>query len=1082
MLSVTATDRLDVLVDDLAARLGADPLPPLYDECIVVQSLSLRRWLQQRLAASWGCAAGLTLPFPAKLANELEQDCGLAAGDDDPWDRDRLRWRIAAIAERADAALAPLGAYLAAGHQAARPAKRLQLADRVADLLDSYQIYRPEMLDAWEAGRSWEGVEGHADEAWQAELWRRLRRAIPVEPRNRRFDALLDRLRRAGPPQARWRRISVLATGVLPRRIVDLLEALALHLPVGVWLTSPLPQPWGDVASAREAARRGGEAVGHPLVASLGRQARDWFRLIGARQAWADGWSWLPATRPAAATHLAHLQALVGERAVGTMPFAAGERSLAFACCHGQRREVEVARDAILAACAELPGLRPHDILVLAPDLTVYGPLIEAVFASADVSIRLPVRIADRTLGQTDAMAEGLLAILALAQGRCGLGEVLDLLELPAVRLAAGLAPEQVAGAHEALRRAGLRWGRDAGHRRRELGIAEVEDHGTLAAVLDRLALGWAMGPDAACGRPASGADGAPDHALLAALLSWMQRLLACVERLAQPRPLAAWGGELQDLVRALLQHDDLDGEVVGKSLVSLAGQSAEPLPITLAEIVAALATALGEEARASDFVSGSITVCGLKPMRMIPARMVVLLGMDDAGWPRRATVQPFDLVSSHPLPGDRQPREDDRQLFLEAVLAAGERLFISWPGRAAQGDPRHERPPSSCLGELFDAVDAAFATDGESRASERLTVVHPLQPFAQAYLAVSGCDAALPTWDAGAVALARRLAVPVPSRPAEPAFADRRPAETAAWNLRLDELERIWQDPAAAWCRARLGASPADFRDAIGDDEPFALDNLETYRLAEHLLAATDREAELDRAVADGLLPLGQLGGEHRRQLSRELSAIDAAMAAHRHGEPLAIAIDGPDWHLEGAFDPPPAGGVLRLAHPGAKVNERSRMALAIRLLTWNAWQVAHGEDCGSGEIIARGESAALPAHGPDAPERLARLIALARAALADPLPFFPRTAWKLHTKRELPADGLLGLANGATWIGDSSGRRGERELPSVALAWRGRDPIDDAAVRCMLEVWDVLTPAAQPIPAKPAKIKAPARRKGRS
>ena len=1082
MLSVTASDRLDHLVADLAQRLGAEPLPPHQDECIVVQSLSLRRWLQQQLAATWGCAAGLVLPFPAGLISELEQGLGLA-GADDPWHRDRLRWRIAALAEQAphtDSDLAPLAAYLAAGHPAARPAKRLQLADRIADLLDAYQIYRPELLTAWEAGQPWEGLgeatDLRAHEVWQAALWRRLRADIAVAPRSLRLDALAERLRQDGPPPRWYARLSLLATGVLPPRVVEVLEALALHLPVGIWLTSPLPQPWGDLTSSREAARRGIEAQGHPLVASLGRQARDWFRAIGDRPAWAAGWRWIAAPRPATSGVLGRLQALMGETAEGPSPVLdPGDCSLRFECCHGPRREVEVARDRILAACAELPDLRPHEILVLAPDLAVYGPLVEAVFAGADPGIRLPVRLADRSIGGSDPVAEGLVAILALVQGRCGLGEVLDLLELPAVREAAGLGPEQVARAQDVLERAGLRWGRDAAHRQAVLGIPTIEDHGTLAAALDRIALGWAMGPDAACVRPASGADGAPDHALLGALLGWLSRVLAAVEQLAQPRPLPAWADGLHGLVRSLLCGPGLDGAAVREAIDHLADDAVglpEGFTVTLAEVAAALASTLGEEARSSDFVSGCITLAGLKPMRMIPARVIVLLGLDDAGWPRRTTVQPFDLLAAKPRPGDRQAREDDRQLFLEAVLAAGERLCITWPGRAAQGDPRHERPPSACLAELFDAIDSSLAWDGAeaTRPSRLLTTVHPLQPFAAAYLSING-STALPAWDRRAIALARRLATPVAERPAEEAFADVQTPDAESVHLDLDALVRLWRDPAAAWCRGRLGVTPLGGSEAAGDDEPFALDGLARYTLIDRLLDAPDREASFDRAQADGQLPLGELGAAERLRLHHDLAAIDAAMEPHRHLDPLAVTVQGEGWTIAGVLDPAPAGEVLRLAHAGSRPNERSRLALAIRLLVWNAWRQQRAEAPGSGEIVARAEREALPG-GADAGRRLAELVQLSRRALAEPLPFFPKTAWKLHGKRDKTLDELLHLAQGAPWIASAFSERGEGDQPAVALAWRGREPLTEASVQLMLRVWELLVPAAAaPTPKPKAK-----------
>lgn len=1073
-LAVRVSDRLDRLADDLAAWLARDPLPPAAREWIVVQSLSLRRWLQQRLAEAHGCAAGLHLPFPAALIGELERGFGLARPEDDPWDRDRLRWRIAALAEGAAGDLEPLRRYLDGGHAAARGGKRLQLADRVADLLDSYQLYRPEMLAAWEDGAAWAELpaDDREHEAWQAALWRRLRADIALPPRSQRLDGLRARLRADGPPAGWPPRLSLLVTGVLPPRVVDVLEDLAEHQPVAVWLVSPLPQPWGDLVSRREAAWRDEGPVGHPLVASLGRQARDWFRAIGDRPAWADGWDWIGAAPPDDRTVLGRLQALMAETADGpAVDLPPGDASLTLHCCHGERREVEVVRDQLLAAFADLPDLRPHEVMLLAPDLERYAPLAEAVLAGGDPAVRLPLRVADRSLGGSDPAAQALLALLALARSRAALGEIVDLLELPAVRIGAGLAPEQAAQARELLERAGLRWGRDRAHRAQLLD-APAEAHGTLAATLDRLLLGWAAGPDAvAADGIAAGAEGAPDHALLGALLGWLQRAAAHLDALQAPRPLPDWADAVQAMIADLLAPDEQDVSAAAAAADALRrdGAGVDAFAPSLAEVAAALGTALAAEARSSDYVSGAITLAGLKPMRTIPARVVVLLGMADGAWPRRTAAQPFDLVSSHPRPGDRQMREDDRQLFLEAILAARERLIITWPGRPAAGDAAHERPPSACLAELCDALDAAFVADGEARPSARLTTVHPLQPFSAAYLA-SGGRPALPTFDAAGVDLARRL---LRDRAPEPPFlpAPLPAAVAEPFAIDLDALVRWWQDPAAAWCGAALGFAPGRERAAAGDDEPLAIDGLVRFQLTDAvvrgLLAGGDGGAVLDRLAADGRMPLGRLGEAGRRAVAADAAALADALAAHRGLPPLTIAAAGADWRLDGALDPAPAGNVLRAVHAGAAAADRSRLALAIRHLAWNAWQVGRGEPPGAAELVARQERLALAAHGADAPRRLAALIALTRAGQAAPTPFFPRTGLAMHERDGSDAEVAAWFALREPWPSEAA-------EPAAALAWRGREAMGEATAALCRLVWGLVLAASAAPPAKPPRRRA--------
>lgn len=86
----------------------------------------------------------------------------------------------------------------------------------------------------------------------------------------------------------------------------------------------------------------------------------------------------------------------------------------------------------------------------------------------------------------------------------------------------------------------------------------------------------------------------------------------------------------------------------------------------------------------ASDSWPEKLTFATLMPMRAIPFRMVCLLGMNDGEFRSRPPVD-FDLMARDTRPGDRSRRDDDRYLFLEALLSAREKLHISWVGRCIQ-------------------------------------------------------------------------------------------------------------------------------------------------------------------------------------------------------------------------------------------------------------------------------------------------------------------------------------------------------------------------------------------------------------
>ena len=91
--------------------------------------------------------------------------------------------------------------------------------------------------------------------------------------------------------------------------------------------------------------------------------------------------------------------------------------------------------------------------------------------------------------------------------------------------------------------------------------------------------------------------------------------------------------------------------------------------------------------------------------MRSVPHRVVCLLGLDDGAFPRKAPRDGDDLLLDDPHVGERDPRAEDRQLLLDALLAARDRLIITYTGNDERTNIA--KPPAVPVGELLDVVDA---------------------------------------------------------------------------------------------------------------------------------------------------------------------------------------------------------------------------------------------------------------------------------------------------------------------------------------------------------------------------------------
>ena len=145
------------------------------------------------------------------------------------------------------------------------------------------------------------------------------------------------------------------------------------------------------------------------------------------------------------------------------------------------------------------------------------------------------------------------------------------------------------------------------------------------------------------------------------------------------------------------------------------AGDRADVVRLGLSDARALLAHRLRGRPTRANFRTGHLTMCTMVPMRSVPHRVVCLLGLDDGVFPRQTHVDGDDVLARSPRVGERDPRSEDRQLFLDAVLAAEERLVVLYTG--ADERTGAERPPAVPLGELLDLLPD-------------VVVRHPLQPF----------------------------------------------------------------------------------------------------------------------------------------------------------------------------------------------------------------------------------------------------------------------------------------------------------------------------------------------------------------
>ena len=943
-------ERTDVLADALGELLARPLEDPFAREVVVVPARGVERWLAQRLSHRLGAAAGAGLGdgvcagvrflSPRSLVGLL-----LDRDREDPWDPDQLVWPLLGVIDGClgepgfEALSAHLGRPVGTAAPTApdpRASRRYAVARRLAGLFSSYAVQRPRILADWRTGRDTDGSGEplEADLAWQPELWRRLVGAVGAPAPDERHAAASAALAAGGAGLDLPARLSLFGHTRLPEAEVALLRSLAQAREVHLWLPQASARLWDALAPTAAQGPvprrqdRSSEQVGHPLLASLGRDARELRRTLGP----VDRDEALPG--PAAPdTLLGWLQSDLRANREPDARVRAGrrpedaDRSVQVHACHGPARQVEVLREVLVGLLEDDPTLEPRDILVMCPDIEGYAPLVSAAFGLADLTPttgdprasrpvghpahRLRVRLADRAPGVTNPLLAVAATLVELAGGRVTATDVLDLAAAEPVRRRFGLDDDDLERLASWVDQAAVRWGLDGAHRA-DYGL--TLEANTWLSGLRRLLLGAAVSAEGH--REVRGVlplddVGDSDLELVGRVAELVGRLQAFVDEAGAAGGVAQWTAALRRGLAALTATDPSEAwqaAQLERELGRMAGApgdagpfghgdggaaSAGP-PLRQPDVRALLRQRLGGRPTRSGFRTGTLTVCTMVPMRSVPHRVVCLVGLDDEVFPRTATDDGDDVLARRPRTGERDPRAEDRQLLLDAVAAASDTLVVTYTGRGVHTGL--ERPPAVPLGELLDALDRTAA--GPVR--ERVLVQHPLQPHDEQTMVPGRLGVPVPfTFDTSALAGARaaheprahvRELVPEPLPP-------RRPGPGEGDDVALADLHDFLAHPARAFLRSRLRITTAREHRALRDGIPLALEPLERWEVGDRLVrdildGAAPQEAMRAEQLR-GLLPPGRLGTAELTGLKAEVRPLVERGLELRRGRHRVVDVD---------------------------------------------------------------------------------------------------------------------------------------------------------------------------------------------
>lgn len=858
-IHLNISNSLEPLAKKLSVQLRQSPADPFAPFYIVTQTEGMNSWLRQGLARELGIASNIRFLTPNDLTSKIYQWCntkGLPSID-----KDVLRWCVYAI----------LGTpefkqrfQLIKTYYEDNPIKQIALASEVADLFDQYQIYRDDRIAEWNTPGDEE-----KEEDWQKWVWWKLKALIKEKFQDRVevSKTILDWL---GDPESgdilkhRIPQVYLFGIAVITPYYLKIFRALAQYIDIHIYLLNPAPmQYWLDDRSEKQIARlmmRQGKKPkpqdhilkGNDLLLNWGTIIKESFKLLFEHDEFINQYEdVLDDTPERPVTLLSKIQEDVFNNAVleDRAPILSSDikdGSITINGCYTPLREVETLYNYLVdkVSNAEKP-YSVRDIVVLVSDIDLYAPYIHAIFDTAPY--RFPYSVADESLTTDNNLFHAIKSLLEFDPGLFKAESVLELLESPFIRERFHITNTDLL--RTAVKQAGIIFGLE-GRVADETRLISWE-YG-LKKMLYGICIGGA--PTVNDGQESFEAmDDAEGAAALerVRLMHFIKILQYKLEQRHTPRSLAGWTSYLRELVEDMVfQAGEKENEDYPRfvqlldNINELESLTAEPISFDVFRH--SFISKLDAEKRSQQFAGPGITFCSLVPMRSIPFRIVAMLGMNFDAFPRKESMVSFSILSKERKPGDRNIKDNDKHLFLETILSAKEKLYLSYIAKDEKNGS--DLPASVLVDECIDYVAVKLNMDTEALRKQWVTI-HPLHSFNSIYFKPDGLKNYLP----------------VDHYKTPYTVGERTSSEKSVIDpiIDIEVFVRFFQNPAKIYLQKKLNVYYNNDEVLLPDHELFELETLEAWSVKNALLPVKpeDLDEKVQEIIRTGSYPLANMG-----------------------------------------------------------------------------------------------------------------------------------------------------------------------------------------------------------------------------
>ncbi len=861
MLTIYYSTDLSLLRDQFVQNLKNDQAQKksiFQPDTLIVPNRDTGRWIQMEIARQSGISMNLDITLPASFVNRLYRHFK-PDYEDQLFSKESLTWILFTFFGEKNwlekrPQLNRIQNFIHTGDSdVLRDLRRFQVASAIADVFDQYFLFRPDWIDAFNAGKLPNGAPGEFQ--WQAFLWREIKSAYPQALDRATLHKTMEDAFPFddNPPDDR----------ILPNRahIFGVLEAPPVFLSTLFRLAekrgdkkiqTDLYLPVISINSLKE-------APDNSLINRLGVDADEHIRLIKKfAEEFSEDIRYIPLKpeNPTKTNLLHFLKDKVKGDDQTELP-EKNDSSLTVHSVHNKLRETEVLRDQILEFLQETPDAGPQDVLVLSSDPNAYAPFVKAVFGHPDdESLKIPYSIRDTVDSPSGRIIRHFSETIRTANGRFRASEILGLLDAAPVRENLGLSRDDIALTEKWVKEVHIHWGSDADQRQDD-GISSW-DNG-----LSRLIFGWMSGSEVNDALndiwPWDGLEGASHQQVLGRVVKFVNILNEIRKYSRDEHPLSDWAEKLVEWFDALYEMD-FQRERARMQLLDFMHQLTETYEKWKLSskagygVIESWLSGLEESGSAgSSLRSGSVTFSAMVPVRRIPFRFIAVLGLNESDFPGRDQKSGFDIMARSEMhrPGDRSKRKTDRGLFLDAMLAAQDRLMLSYNGFSNKDGK--QIPPSVVISEMLE-----FLSEQGIGFSNEITQTHTLHGFNTLNIekTYSVKSARL-----NSILKSKYDNIRKGKSPDSVRFDVPVPLSEETLELRLSDILKTLREPVSSFIRNRLGIMIRDNEENPEDRDQFDLDGLETYSLLKEISENRDHEKIKKQYRLQGRLPYGSAG-----------------------------------------------------------------------------------------------------------------------------------------------------------------------------------------------------------------------------